>query len=64
MTTTYTTTVTKVPSSSSAAPEDAASKSHHVLSKTGKFVRFRNTYDSWNKLHDGSVFPIILKLIG
>ncbi|KAK0616150.1 beta-lactamase superfamily domain-containing protein [Immersiella caudata] len=55
-------TVTKV--TSNRVPDDAASKPHHVLSGSGKFLKFRNPYDSWNRMHDGSVLPIVFKLIG
>jgi len=48
----------------SRVPSDVSSKTHHILSKTGKLVRFRNTYDSWDKAHDSStVLPGLLKII-
>lgn len=48
----------------SCVPSDVSSKTHHVLSKAGKLVRFRNTYDSWDKAHDSStVLPGVLKII-
>ncbi len=57
----YSITVTKT--AGSKAPEDAASKPHHVLSKSGARTHFRNTNDSWNKMMDGSVVPIAFKVI-
>ncbi|KAK1759011.1 NAPE-hydrolyzing phospholipase [Echria macrotheca] len=45
-------------------PSDASSKSHHLLSKTGKLVGFRNTHDSFNNKYDGStILPAAFKLL-
>ncbi|KAK4197952.1 beta-lactamase superfamily domain-containing protein [Triangularia verruculosa] len=58
----YASTVTKV--TTTRAPSEARSKPHHVFSSDGtKTQRFRNIHPSWDSHYDGSIFPILFRVL-
>ncbi|KAK0741978.1 beta-lactamase superfamily domain-containing protein [Apiosordaria backusii] len=58
----YLSTVTKV--TDTKAPSESRTKPHHVFSSDGKRVRkFRNTHPSWDQYYDGSIFPILFRVL-